>query len=183
MEGTLNALLSLIPLESLPRTGWVQKGIASPETLAGHVLSVAHLALALAPKVQPALDVDRVLALCVVHDSPEALTGDLPRSGSVLLPEGAKRTAERAAAKILLAPLSALAFERSEEFMNRETREARFAAVCDRLQLGLRLLAYLESGQRGLEDFVKTVQEADLQEFPPALEFQATLLKRIAAIA
>ena len=179
MQTILDALLQLIPLERLPRTGWIQRGVAVPETLAGHVLSVAHLALALAPRVEPKLDVDRVLALCVVHDSPEALTGDLPRSGSQLLPKGAKRQAELRAAELVLGPLSELALSRSREFMARETREARFAGLCDKLQLGVRLLAYQRAGQGGLEEFVQTVRDMDVQEFAVAGEFQALLLSAL----
>ncbi len=179
MRGTLDALLSLLALERLPRTGWIQRGVAVPETLAAHVISVAHLALALAPRVEPALDVDRVLALCVVHDSPEALTGDLPITGSVLLPPGAKREAEAKAAELVLRPLSELALERCREFMDRETREARFAGVCDKLQIGVRLLAYQRSGQGGLEEFVETVRATDVSEFPVAGEFKNLLLEAL----
>jgi putative hydrolase of HD superfamily len=176
MSELLQALLALVPLDRLPRTGWLQRGVAVPESLAGHSLGVAQVALALAPREEPPLDVDRVLALCLVHDAPEALTGDLPRSGSRHLPAGAKATAEAAAAAELLAPLHPLALERWAEYAAGETREARFARLCDRLQLGVRLLAYLRSGQRGLEDFVETVRGTDPGEFPAASAFHADLL-------
>ena len=79
---TLSALISLLALDRLPRTGWLLAGIEDPETVAGHAISTAHLVLALAPEVEPALDVDHALTLAVVHDSPEAWTGDLPKSAS-----------------------------------------------------------------------------------------------------
>lgn len=176
MENTLRALLALIPLESLPRTGWIQCGIATPEPVAGHLLGAAYLALALAPQVDPPLDVDRVVALALVHDAPEALTGDIPRSGSVLLPEGAKREAEAGAADLVLGGLHEVARGRFEEYERAETREARLARLCDRLQLGLRLLAYTRSGRRGLEDFRGTLEELDASEFRPAEAFRRALL-------
>ena len=69
---TLQALTSLLALDRLPRTGWLLAGIEDPETIAGHIVSTAHVVLALAPEVSPALDVDRAIALAVVHDSAEA---------------------------------------------------------------------------------------------------------------
>lgn len=176
MENSLRALLALLPLETLPRTGWIQCGIATPEPIAGHLLGAAYLALALAPRVDPPLDVDRVVALALVHDAPEALTGDIPRSGSTLLPEGAKREAEAGAADLVLGGLHALAQERFEEYEQAETREARLARLCDRLQLGVRLLAYTRSGRRGLEDFRGTLEELDASEFRPAEAFREVLL-------
>src|SRR6187401_1339359 len=111
----LPGLLALQPLETLARTGWAMRGIADPETIAGHVLGTCHAILALGPRVDPPLDVERCLALALVHDAPEALLGDLPRTASELLPEGAKRTAEERAARRLLGPLSELALARFEE--------------------------------------------------------------------
>lgn len=176
MTELLQALLALVPLDRLPRTGWLQRGVVVPESLAGHTVGVAHLALALAPRESPALAPDRVVALCLVHDAPEALTGDLPRSGSRHLPPGAKAQAEAAAARELLEPLHPLALERWREYAGGETREARFARLCDRLQLGVRLLAYLRAGQRGLDDFVATVRALDATEFPAAAAFHGELL-------
>ena len=60
--------------------------------------------------------------------------------------------------------------------MKAESREARLAKLCDRLQLGVRLLAYLNSGQRGLDAFVGTVRDVDPSEFPPASELHAVLV-------
>lgn len=183
MRATLDALLKLVPLEHLPRTGWIQHGIAPAESLAGHMLGVAHLALALAPRVDPPLDVDRVVALAVVHDAGEALLGDLPRSGSQLLPPGAKARAEAEAARLLLEPCHPTALERAREYEAGETREARFARLCDRMQLGVRLLAYRRAGQRGLADFVETVRGTDCAEFEAVARFQAELLGALSETA
>jgi putative hydrolases of HD superfamily len=67
----VDALLLLQPLGLLPRTGWIQHGIAAPETVAAHVLGTGLLVLALGPRVVPPLDVDRAAALALVHDAPE----------------------------------------------------------------------------------------------------------------
>ena len=100
---TIESLLALGALESLPRTGWVLRGVRTPETIGEHMLGVQWLCLALA---QPCgIDAERAIALALVHDAPEALLGDWPRSAAELLPQGAKRHAEAQAAAQVLAPL------------------------------------------------------------------------------
>ncbi len=178
----LDALLCLQSLQDLPRTGWIQRGVARPESIAGHILGTCELVLALGPRVEPPLATERALALAVVHDAPEALLGDLPRTASELLPEGAKRTAEERAARRVLGPLSKLALERWDEHAAGQSREARFVRVCDRLQLGLRLVGYRRAGSAGLGEFEATLRELDCGEFAPARELQAELLAELARL-
>lgn len=168
----LPALLALQPLETLRRTGWVLRGIADPETIAGHVLGTCHAILALGPRVDPPIDVERCLALALVHDAPEALLGDLPKSAADLLPPGAKREAEEGAARLVLGGLAPLALELFAEYRSQATREARFARLCDRLQMGVRMVGYRRIGVRGLEEFAATIRALDCSEFAPAALLQ-----------
>jgi putative hydrolase of HD superfamily len=172
----LEALSATVPLGRLPRTGWVAAGLASPESIAAHSHGVTLVALALGPRVEPPLDVDRAVALAAVHDVPEALLSDLPRTASRLLPEGAKRAAEEAAADELLPPLSPLARERFAEYVAGETRESRFARLCDRLHMGVVLVAHLRAGARGLDEFTRTISELDASEFVPCEELRREIL-------
>ena len=95
------------------------------------------------------------------------------------LPPGAKAAAEEAAARSLLAPLSPVALARFREFAAGETREARLAHLCDRLALGVRLLAYLRAGSRGLEEFTGGLEALDCAEFQPAEDLRRALLAAI----
>ena len=179
-ERCLEALLALTRLEDLPRTGWLQAGIRPAESIAGHSHGAALVALALGPRVEPALDLGRVLGLLAVHDGAEALLGDWPRAARDFLPEGAKTHAEQRAGDQLLAPLSDLALTLGREYRTQATREARFARLCDRLQLGLRLLLYRRAGWRGLAEFERTVGELDFAEFEAAAPLHAALLRALA---
>ena len=176
---TLSALISLLALDRLPRTGWALAGIEDPETIAGHVLSTAHLVLALAPEVDPPLDVDRAIALTVIHDSPEAWTGDLPKHASAALPSGAKSALEARAADALLSGLSQTARDRHEEYVGSESREARFVKLCDKLQLGVQLLIYRRAGKTGLDDFIETLRGLDTSAFSPVARFHTELLSEL----
>ena len=112
MTSELDALVALLTLERLPRTGWILCGIPQPESVAAHSFGTALVALALGPAVDPPLDVDRAAILGLVHDTPEVLLGDIPRAGAELLPPGAKAIAEERALRKVLGPLSDLAEER-----------------------------------------------------------------------
>ena len=161
------ALLALSRLDRLPRTGWIQAGVPDPESVAGHTLGVAHLALALAPKVEPGLDLARVLSQALLHDAPEALSGDLPRAASRALPEGAKAHMEKALAGDLLAEFPDSAHAALEEYSLQESAESRFVRACDRLQLALTCLGLQRAGQGNLESFWQGLQQEDWSEFQP----------------
>lgn len=182
MASPLDALLALLPLHDLPRTGWLQHGIQNPESIGDHTLGTCFVALALAPQVKPPLDADRAVALALVHDAPEALIGDWPKPASRLLPPGTKAAVEDKAAEQLLAPLSRSAHERFVEYRRMETREARFVRVCDGLHLGLRLLAYRRRGHGDLANFEATLATLDCREFEVADALKRDLIAALATI-
>ncbi|MCP5020727.1 MAG: HD domain-containing protein [bacterium] len=175
----LETLLALGQLDHLPRAGWIQAGVPEPESIAGHVLGVCHLALATAGQVEPRLDLRRVLTLVLVHDAPEALSGDLPQQASRALPEGAKQTMEEVLAGRLLHAFPADVQTAWTEWCAQETREARFVKLCDRVQLGVRCLQLTRSGQVNLDDFWDGLRKEDPSEFPPLV----VLLQEILAQA
>jgi 5'-deoxynucleotidase YfbR-like HD superfamily hydrolase len=172
----LNTLTRLLPLDDLPRTGWILRGVPDPESIAGHILGTAHLALALAPREDPPLDLGRVLGMVLVHDLPEAASGDLPRG---LLPAEIKHAIEHGLATKLITPLGSAAAEAWAEFQAGETREARFARLCDRLQLGVRLVGYLRAGRRGLDEFRGGLEALDTAEFPAAAGLRSEILAEL----
>ena len=73
-RGWLSLLRAIEPLKHLPRTGWLDRDIASPESVAAHSWRLAVLAWAVASEV--GLDADRAMAIALLHDLPEAITGD-----------------------------------------------------------------------------------------------------------
>ncbi len=172
----LPPLLELLSLDQLPRTGWITAGVPNPESVAGHVVSAAHLALGLAPRIEPPLELGSVLTILLVHDAPEALSGDLPKRAANHLPQGSKAAMEDGLARELLAPLGPSALAAFASFRAQGSREARFARLCDKLQLGVRLLGYVLAGQRGLEDFQGGLEALDCSEFPPAADLRDEIL-------
>jgi putative hydrolase of HD superfamily len=172
----LAALVPLLALDRLPRTGWLLAGVAQPESVAAHSLGTALVVLALGPRVRPELALDRAVALAVVHDAAEALLTDLPRRAAELFPPGAKAAAEVRAAELLLTPLSAEAALRHAEFREQTSREARFVRLCDQLHLGVRWIGYRHEGAGALQDFRAGLEALDCREFAPCGELRAEIL-------
>lgn len=119
-------------------------GLDRYENSAEHSWHVCLLALAMAPHAKPAVDVTRVVEMLLVHDIPEIDAGDL-----IIYAEDreAYLDAERRAAGrifgMLPEPQASWVRSRWEEFVARETPEAKFAYAMDRL---MPVLHNLESG-------------------------------------
>ncbi len=178
----IESLVALGRLADVPRSGWLLAGLGRAESVAAHSHAAQFVALALAPRLEPPVDLGRVLALLAVHDAAEALLTDLPRAAAELLPPGAKALAEERAAGILLGPLGGEAEALAAEYRTGAGREARFARACDRLEMGVRLVSYLGAGARGLGDFCDSLRALDLGEFPPAAALRDALVARADAL-
>jgi putative hydrolases of HD superfamily len=143
-------------LKRLRRTGWLDRGVADPESGADHSWGVAFLAWLLA-RDRPELDRERVLLIGLVHDLPEAVAGDPTPFDHVRDPTGviashhfttapgytksaqlAKQQAEQAALDDMLRDLpTALAGDIRtawQEYEQGETPEARCVRQIDKLE-------------------------------------------------
>lgn len=113
------------------------------ESTAEHTWRLALMGLILAPE---GLDRLRIVALCLVHDLPEAIGGDIPAAD---LPDKAVKTArERADLATLLAGApEAVRAEIAalwEEYEAAATPEARFVKALDKLET---VMAHAEGAQ------------------------------------
>lgn len=145
-------------LKRTTRTGWVQRGVPSPENVAAHSYGTVYTALLLSQWVDRSLDLASVLAMATLHDLPEALTTDIPPSVWRLLPPGAKATAERQALDAIFADVSESARLAAwwEEMRQNETAEARLVHDADKLDQYLQAYVYeQQTGNRQLAEFWK----------------------------
>jgi len=79
LAGVAAYLFEVGSLKNLPRAGWLRLGIRFPESVAEHSFRVGVVGLVLA--ALEGADVGRTSALCLLHDSPEARTGDVTAIG------------------------------------------------------------------------------------------------------
>lgn len=141
-------LLAYLGLKDVLRQGWVNAGVQSPESVAAHSWGMAILALKLCPNN---LDLERVLKLCLVHDLPEVIVGDLTPSD-----DRSTKAADERAAMLQLAPEWVNLFDEYEE---QSTDEAVFVRSLDKLDMALQAKVYMERDGLDLSQFVHSAKK------------------------
>lgn len=128
--------------------------------------------------LQPGLRRDRLLAIALLHDTAEALIGDLPASARRLFGARAKQEAER---KAMLELFSALPqcdeyMELWLEYVSLASPEARLVKALDRLEMLLQAHLYERAGSRGLAEFWEECDNGWSDEFPAVRDLAARLI-------
>jgi putative hydrolase of HD superfamily len=142
----IDKLLALYRLKDEERAGWLLRGIERPESVADHSWGTALLCLLYAHR--EGVDIGRAVSIAVVHDSAEAVTGDIPAridtSGAVVHAEG--KSQREAAAVDELFPDGAADTEGVRalwwEYERAETKEARFVRDMNLIDMCLQALIY-----------------------------------------
>jgi len=146
-------------LKRLKRTGWVKRNVADAESVADHSYRVALMAMTLGHLKRQRgqnLDLEKVACLALLHDLPEAFTGDLDpetkrRFGEQRVEEGEKDAVSRV---LLLLPRELQAFYEGlfEEYRTQATMEARFVNQLDRAEMLLQAHEYAKHGEKSYLD-------------------------------
>ena len=157
----LELLLESTSLKRLPRSGWLLRGVPHVESVAEHSFGVAFTALVLADALQAsdeleeALDLEKVLAIALLHDLAEVRLTDLPLRAAKLLPDRVKGEAEASAMADLLAPLPSAGrlAELWQSFEDSSSPEGRLVRDADKIEMMVQCLRYEQAGSRGLGEF------------------------------
>ncbi len=176
-ETLLDLFLELQLLDRIPRSGFVLRGVASPESVTEHSWHVLFLVWALGAEV-PEVDLPRAVEIALVHDLAELRIGDLPRTAARYFPEGAKRGAETAAIDEILAPLPERARSLYRDYLEGKSPEARLVKACDKLQLMLKVAVYERWGTGALAEFWDNPDNFPDPAFPPVRALFEELLRR-----
>ncbi|GAA0247147.1 HD domain-containing protein [Haladaptatus pallidirubidus] len=162
---TIEALSQAFALKDERRTGWQLRGIADPESVAGHTWGVALLCLQFG--AEAGIDTDRALRMAIVHDVAEAKTGDVATRVSDAdqrVPSDVKHREERNAMNSLAEPLVPDVRNLWEEYEARETPESTFVKDMDLVDMCLQALVYEREGRYdGESEHFKEYE--DLDEF------------------
>jgi 5'-deoxynucleotidase len=179
-ETLLDLFLELQVLDRVPRSGYVLRGVAEPESVTEHSWHVLFLVWALGSRIE-GVDVARAIEIALLHDLAELRTGDLPRVANRYFPAGAKKAAEEAAMAEILAPLPESALALHREYQEGATREARLVKACDKLQLMLKVTAYENWGTGALAEFWDNPENFPDQELAAVRDLFEALRQRRAA--
>jgi len=149
----IDAVVALDPLADLPRTGWLLRGVRPCETIAEHSFGVALVAMLLVDELRregETVDGERVLRMALVHDAPEARTGDVPMpvKGGAL--ESAIHDLELELARQVL---TTEAFASYAEAEAAESLEARIVKAADKLQMMIKASVYEQKKRGALDEF------------------------------
>lgn len=141
-------LMAYLGLKDVLRQGWVNAGVESPESVAAHSWGMAVLALKLCPE---GLNLEHVLKLCLVHDLPEVIVGDLTPQDDV-----STKSADERAAMEQLAPEWVSLFD---EYEAQTTPEAVFVKSLDKLDMALQAKVYMNRSDLDLEQFIESARK------------------------
>jgi putative hydrolase of HD superfamily len=163
-DALVELFLETAILKRVPRAGWFQRGVPHVESVAEHSFGVAFMALALADVVNGdlgresghrLLDLEKVMAMALLHDLAEVRLTDLPVTAVQLIPESTKSQAEASAIGELLAPLPAAGRWKVlwQEFEDRSSPEGQLVRDADKLEMMVQCLRYEQAGSRGLDEY------------------------------
>jgi len=152
----------LARLKELRRTGWVERGVREPESVAAHSYAVALLSVLLADI--RGLDAASAARMALLHDLPEAVTGDLTPEAKHRLGEEAEareRMVLEELAKLMSPRVSELWLRDWKRYQRGEDEVARLVREVDKLEMGLQAAEYASRyGREMLRDIYDSAQEA-----------------------
>uniref|UniRef100_A0A8C3M3N2 5'-deoxynucleotidase HDDC2 n=1 Tax=Geospiza parvula TaxID=87175 RepID=A0A8C3M3N2_GEOPR len=152
--GLLPFLRLLGQLKRVPRTGWVYRNVAKPESVSDHMYRMAMMALVTEDKN---LNKDRCIRLALVHDMAECIVGDIAPADNIPKEEKHRReeTAMQQLTHLLSEDLRKEIYELWEEYENQSTAEAKFVKQLDQCEMILQAFEYeeLEKTPGRLQDF------------------------------
>ncbi len=164
----IDTAINLDTLSELPRTGWLLRGVRPCESIADHSLGVALVAMMLADAIrgegQP-VDVERVLRMAVLHDTPEARTGDVPMPSKTREVAEALDALETRIARELL-PEDLFGYFREAEAG--QSLEARIVRAADKIQMMIKVLVYENANRGDLHEFWENPKNFRHMDLPMA---------------
>jgi len=162
MVGLISFLAELMRLKSVPRIGWLLRGVRDVESVASHSFGVAVIAMLLADRARARgveVNVERLLRMALLHDLTEARTGDLPSTIKGYFDKASIKAADESIAKEIFTELGDLSesyLELWSDYEHRASIESRLVKAADKLDLLMQSREYEKGGARTLQEFWDT---------------------------
>jgi putative hydrolase of HD superfamily len=155
----------MMRLKSVPRIGWLLRGVRDVESVAAHSFGVAVIAMLLADRARArgiAVNVEKLLRMALMHDLTEARTGDLPSTIKRYFDKAVIKAADdRIVQEMLteLGPLGESYLALWHDYEDRACIESRLVKAADKLDLLVQSREYEKGGARSLQEFWDTADE------------------------
>lgn len=154
MEKIADFLFEAGMLKRIPRSGYQFLG-GGRESVAEHSFMVTTIAFVLS-RMDPLVDAGKLLAMCLVHDIPEARTGDLNYVQKKYCQADEDLAVAHQARGL---PFGGEYKALIDEFNACETREAKLAKDADQLSFVLDLRTLVDTGHKGADKWLTVVLE------------------------
>ncbi len=159
MKDIANLLFEAKILKHLPRSGYQFLGAGS-ESVAEHSFMITFIAFVIA-QIEPDINQMRLIQMCLLHDLPEARTGDL----NYVQKKYAVVNEEKAIDDITRSiPFGNTIKDLLEELNGGKTRESLLAKDADQLSFILELKYMEDTGRKGPEKWIPIVKSRLLTE-------------------
>jgi len=150
MENIADFLFETGMLAKTPRSGYQFLG-SGRETVAEHILRTVYVGYVLC-KINSSLDELRVLKMCILHDLPEARTGDMNYVNKKYVQVDEAKAVRELTQSVFFGDDIKQAID---EFNARQTPESLAARDADQIALILQLKEYGDLGNKYSEEWIK----------------------------
>ena len=152
MKNIANLLFEAKMLKEIPRSGYHFLGVGK-ESVAEHCFSTVFIAFVMS-RIQPEVDALKLLSMCLIHDLPEARTGDLNTVNKKYIKADETKAFDHAIKDLVFADHLVDLFA---EFNQGRSVEAKLAHDADQLALVLELKDLMDLGYQPPETWIQNV--------------------------
>lgn len=129
-----------LKLKHLERTGWIQKNIKNPETVASHSYQMALMALYLSKDYSNQYDFNKVIKMCICHDLAESCIGDITPQDVTY--KNKRQEEAKAMQNIANGCCFDELYDLYIEYEQKETNESKLANDLDKLDMYIQSIDY-----------------------------------------
>jgi len=179
IEGLKEIYELLSKLKEVKRTGWLERGVRDPESVADHSFNVTALSIILAEI--KGLDIAEVARMAIIHDLPEAITGDLTPSQKKERIKEIREMEEEIVKSItesMPRDVGEKYLEAWRKLIENGSQEAKLVKLIDKLEMGLQAAKYIKkTGNKKLLEIYYSAVES-VKEDPDLLNLLEKALRQ-----
>lgn len=153
MKAVIDLFHEIGMLENIPRSGYAFLGTGE-QSVAEHSYRMTLIAYALAALGKDSVDLTKLLMMCLLHDLPEARTGDLNNVNKRYVTADENKVVEELKKQSQLGPQIA---EYINEYIENKTLESRLAHDADKLEMLLVLKKQYDLGNSRAAEWIDKV--------------------------
>lgn len=152
-ENILRFYLLATTLKNKIRQGSIYWNVKGPrrESVAEHIYDTCILAIAIDSEYNFKIDIQKVLEMLIIHELEEVIIGDITLFDKVTAKQ--KEEMGKKAVEDILSSITKKDdyIALTDEFNAKETKEAKFAYMCDKLDFDIQMKLYIDKGLIALD--------------------------------